>query len=284
VQPDGSLLAKALPEGQITPGAYALSARTALEGITAIKLEALPDPSLPNNGPGLAPDGNFVLSEFIVTASPMDAKRAKRGAGPTLTKARASFEQKSFSVMDSLKKGNRDRGWAVSPEGGYRHEAIFEFNEPLSFAGGATLNFNIQQAFQGGMYNLGRFRLSVTTAKSPRFGVSSDVATALRTPMGKRTKEQAAAVTGHFLAQHRDLQTQNKIVAAARKRLPTDPLLADLQRKATDAEKPITLDPQLVQLRRDAGLSAGQFKTQRLTAAQDLAWALINSSGFLFNH
>ena len=33
------------------------------KGITAIKLEVLPDERLPSNGPGLAPDGNFVLSE-----------------------------------------------------------------------------------------------------------------------------------------------------------------------------------------------------------------------------
>jgi hypothetical protein len=51
-----------------------------------------------------------------------------------------------------------------------------------------------------------------------------------------------------------------------------------------DAQKPIVLDPKLVQLRRDAELSARQLANKRLTNAQDLAWALINSPAFLFNH
>jgi hypothetical protein len=57
-----------------------------------------------------------------------------------------------------------------------------------------------------------------------------------------------------------------------------------LETKHTDSQKAISLDPKLVQLRRDAGLSQTQLGNKRLTAAQDLAWALINSPAFLFNH
>jgi hypothetical protein len=35
---------------------------------------------------------------------------------------------------------------------------------------------------------------------------------------------------------------------------------------------------------RDIALSEGQLLDKRLTATQDLAWALINSPAFLFNH
>ena len=62
------------------------------------------------------------------------------------------------------------------------------------------------------------------------------------------------------------------------------PKLAELEGKLADAQKPIALDPKLVQLRRDAELSKEQLANRRLTAAQDLAWALINHPAFLFNH
>ena len=44
------------------------------------------------------------------------------------------------------------------------------------------------------------------------------------------------------------------------------------------------VDPRLVQLRHDVEMSIQQAATRRLTAAQDIAWALINSPAFLFNH
>ena len=50
---------------------YVISVRTNLTGITALKLEALTDPSLPGTGPGRgeAARPNFVLNSFRVTAA-----------------------------------------------------------------------------------------------------------------------------------------------------------------------------------------------------------------------
>ena len=47
---------------------YTLSAKTEVEGITAFRLEAIPDESLPAKGSGRSENGNFVLSQFSVTA------------------------------------------------------------------------------------------------------------------------------------------------------------------------------------------------------------------------
>jgi hypothetical protein len=103
-QPDGSLFATPLPDGQMALGNYQLKSNTTLNGITGIKLEVLPDERLPGNGPGLATDGNFVLSEFLVSQSPLNAKRAKGGkAGAiAISKAFADFEQKSFAVTEAF--------------------------------------------------------------------------------------------------------------------------------------------------------------------------------------
>lgn len=283
VLPDGSLFATALPEGRQSNGNYQLRGKTTLTNITAIKLEVLPDERLPNNGPGLAPDGNFVLSEMTIRTDPLNAKMAKRGGEEqTLRNAKADFEQQNFAVGEALKKGNRDRGWAVSPEGGFRHEATFEFTKPVDYEGGVQFVIQMNQPFQNGKYNLGRFRLWVTNSPVVRFGVPKVVADALRAT--KRTPEQTMALTQHFLNQFRDYQTQKKALAAAKRPLPVDPQLVALETKHTDAQKPIQLDLKLIQLRRDSDLSAKQLANKRLTAAQDLAWALINSPAFLFNH
>ena len=283
VQPDGSLFATALPAGREAAGNYMLIGKTTLTNITAIKLEMIPDDRLPSNGPGLATDGNFVLGEFTVRTDPMDAKRSKRGGEEQLLKnPKADFEQTNFAVTEALKKGNRDRGWAVSPQGGFRHEATFEFAKPVANDGGSQFTIVMTSNFQNGKYNPGRFRLWVTTSPIVRFGTPAAVAAALKAP--KRTPEQNALLTQHFLNQFKDYQTQKKVLANARRPLPVDEQLVALETKHTDTQKPIMIDPKLVQLRRDAGLSQTQLGNKRLTAAQDLAWALINSPAFLFNH
>ena len=284
-QVDGSLLATAMPDGQYTPGNYQLRAKTKLTGITAIKLEALPDPRLPSNGPGLATDGNFVLSEFVVQQVALDAKRAKKGEGAiTIKSAQADFSQDNFDVSEALKKGNRDRGWAVSPQAGYRHEAIFYPQTPIGGEGGVQLTFQMLQGFQNGRYNLGHFRIWVTSNPMARFGAPKAVAEAIRTPMAKRTVEQKKLLSDTFAAQFREYQAAQKVVANANRPLPVDPQLVDLEFRHAESQKPIILDAKLIQLRRDVELSKAQLTTKRLTAAQDLAWALINSPAFLFNH
>jgi hypothetical protein len=83
-----------------------------------------------------------------------------------------------------------------------------------------------------------------------------------------------------------------------------DPRRQELQRHLTEAQRPLDLLPGIVerrlalevaqrpipedrvlqQLRADLTASQAQLEESRLTLAQDLTWALINSPGFLFNH
>jgi hypothetical protein len=48
--------------------------------------------------------------------------------------------------------------------------------------------------------------------------------------------------------------------------------------------QPVQTDPKIVQLRSDLAMSTQQQANKRLTMVQDLAWVLINSPAFLFNH
>jgi hypothetical protein len=63
-----------------------------------------------------------------------------------------------------------------------------------------------------------------------------------------------------------------------------DPKLTALAADLADAEKPLADDPVVVRLRSDVAASAKQLADRRLTAIQDLAWALVNSPAFFFNH
>ena len=67
-QGDSSVLAGGTIPAQ---GVYIVSYTTAISGITGIRLEALEDPSLPQDGPGFFSfNGNFALTEITVDATP----------------------------------------------------------------------------------------------------------------------------------------------------------------------------------------------------------------------
>src|SRR5262249_52706369 len=59
-QADGSIL---VGGPNATPEKYNITFTTKLTGITGVRLEVLPDPGLPAQGPGRAGNGNFVLSQ-----------------------------------------------------------------------------------------------------------------------------------------------------------------------------------------------------------------------------
>ncbi|MFZ4765311.1 MAG: DUF1553 domain-containing protein, partial [Roseimicrobium sp.] len=299
-QPDGSIFVTADTTANAVEALYTLRAKSKLTGITGFKIEALPDERLPRNGPGLAPDGNFVLTEFTVAqtaegqAPPKGAPKAnRRRAAPIagavkLMNPRASFEQKDFSVAASI-DGLTDvgnKGWALAGRTGYKQEAIFECAaDTTGLDDGSVFTFVLRQGYQRQRYQIGRFRIYATTSAQPlRYGASQVLATALRTPAAKRTKDQQALIANEYAFGYADLQKTKQGLAAARVPLPADAKLAEHEAKLAETQKPITLDPTLVQLRRDAELSKGQLVNRRLTAAQDLAWALINSPAFLFNH
>ena len=82
------------------------------------------------------------------------------------------------------------------------------------------------------------------------------------------------------ISTYTDLQTA---IANARKPLPPDSELVGLESKKKLLEIETPDDPGLLQLRADVAESTKQVKSKRLTLAQDLTWALINSPAFLFN-
>jgi len=229
--PDQSLLA-----GGVRPGSdtYEMTARTGQRGIVAIRLEALPDKSLPGGGPGRYDNSNFVLSEFELDAvSAADAKQVQK---VKFASAYASYSQKDYEIARAI-DGNLGTGWAVDgpTRQGTANTAVFVAETPFGFAGGTELRFRLRQEYSG--HELGRVRLALTTDRQATTPPPSlEVATVLSVPPAKRTAAQKEQAAAHYRTQVSPLWKQlNAVVEAARKamsdldaRMPTAMVMQDL--------------------------------------------------------
>ncbi|WP_339741901.1 DUF1549 domain-containing protein [uncultured Rubinisphaera sp.] len=280
LQEDGSIIASVKPG----LGSYELITQTDLSKVTAIRLEALTDPSLPGNGPGLG-GGNFVLTEFEVFKSDLSEEKPVPHQ-LMLQNAQADFSQGSYDVktaIDGQVKPNAN-GWAVSPQQGKTHWATFEIKNPTPVSGASEFKFILKQNYQDKNHWLGRFRISVTTAE-PKIplGLPHEVQALVKLSAEERTPEQTATLVEFYQRFDDKYIALKQAVAEAKKPLPPDAQLQNLEASLAAAKEPVKDALSVVQLRADFEMSKKLTENQRLTAAQDLTWALINSPSFLFN-
>lgn len=195
-QPDGSVLARgATPERDI----YTVVGHTDAKGIRAIRLELMLDGSLPQKGPGRAPNGNLVVTRFLVTAAP---KASPSNTTPVkLLRPRADFEQSGYPVRNAIDSDEQGdvTGWAIAPEMSKPHTAIFYVDPGIGGAGGTRLTFVMDHQF-GQQHTVGRFRISVNTdpnaADVPV--IPESIAVITKVPAGQRTPEQKAQLADYY--------------------------------------------------------------------------------------
>ncbi|HEX7897337.1 MAG TPA: PSD1 and planctomycete cytochrome C domain-containing protein [Planctomycetota bacterium] len=147
-QPDGSLLAGGKnPDHDLVT----FKARVDLP-VASIRVEALTDPSLKKGGPGRADNGNFALTDVRLSAN---------GKRIPLAAPRATFEQTGLSIAASI-DGDRASGWAVDPQFGKTHAAVFDLETPLAGAVELVVELEFNN---NARHVIGRPRLSVSAAR-----------------------------------------------------------------------------------------------------------------------
>ncbi|HUG93548.1 MAG TPA: DUF1549 domain-containing protein, partial [Planctomycetaceae bacterium] len=209
---------------------------TAFRNITAVRLEALPDESLPRGGPGRTdyegPRGDFFLSEFVVAADgrPVRLARAsetygKLGIGGGAAAAALAID------------GDPHTGWSTSGREGERHVAVFNLAEPLSTAGPLSLTMIFERHYAAG---LGRFRVSVTS--DPRdVGARAtpvEIERLLLSPAERLSADDRERLQAYFLSVAPELADARQEIDELRKQLPAYPTTMVFRERPPDHPRP----------------------------------------------
>jgi len=113
-----------------------------------------------------------------------------------LANASADFSQGGFDSAAAI-DGRADTGWAVGGGTGVAHAAVFEVERPLEFGKPLELTFTLAQNY-GDQHNLGRFRISATTAPKPVRELPPAIRAIVARPKSQRAPAERAELIAWF--------------------------------------------------------------------------------------
>ncbi|HXG08609.1 MAG TPA: PSD1 and planctomycete cytochrome C domain-containing protein, partial [Gemmataceae bacterium] len=213
---------------------YDLTFRTDQKGITAIRLEVLPDESLPKRGPGRVyyegPFGDFFLSEITLTAN---------GKPVPLSRATHSFANGKNGAAAAI-DGDPHTGWSINGGQGRAHTAVFNLAEPLADAGELTVSLLFERYYAAG---LGRFRIAVTTDCRPAEarGLPADLEDLLLVPADQLTAAQRERLRQHYLSVAPELAAEHEAIRKLRDQMPAYPTTLVLAERPPQNPRPTFL-------------------------------------------
>lgn len=155
------------------------------EEVGGILVEALPDKSFVQGGPGRSSSGNFILSKAEIQLDGKDVKVAR---------AETDYAQPGYSAEATLDE-NTESGWAVADKFGIAHAIAFRFRPALR---GHSVKLTLQFASrQWPQHALGRLRVSTLRPNEvSRALLPVKVREALEVP---RTAESQELLNRYFL-------------------------------------------------------------------------------------
>ncbi len=226
---DDSLVARGAAEAEET---YTVKARTALTRITAIRIEALPDASLPQGGPGRDPYGNFSLQGVEVLVSPILAPSRK-----------SVLAWKSARTDEGREEDYFNKGWSIdATRDGARQprQAVLTAKTPFGYAGGTLIEIRLRHKGRRAQ-SIGRFRISITRSSSPERIVA--VTAKLRPVLmsAARTDEQQEKLSEFFLTIAPSLSQARARLRELKKSLADLPIhTAEVMAERPSFERPST--------------------------------------------
>jgi hypothetical protein len=114
------------------------------QNITGFRVELLTDPTLPLGGPGIAQNGNVVISDFVVKTHAPDGSGEQK---IELHNPTADFAQKDFEVEKAIDGDDKTTGWGIDagPAVHIDRKAVFQTKAPLTVEEGKHLAIALVQ-------------------------------------------------------------------------------------------------------------------------------------------
>jgi hypothetical protein len=227
IQPDDSIF---VTGDQSKSDRYRVKCRAETPGITALRLEVLPDDRLPMHGPGRvyyegAP-GDFNLSDFAVLVN---------GKKVRIARATHSFANGANGAAYAI-DDNLQTGWSIAGGQGRPHSAVFQLAEPLP-AGEFEVQLLFERYYASG---LGRFRLTATTATKPPDAreAANEIEALFLLPDTKLTAAQRDQLMKQFLTTTPDLAKERQTIDQLRKQLPALPTTLVMHERPKENPRP----------------------------------------------
>ncbi len=230
IEPDGSILASG---DQSKRDVYTVRLRAGRPGITAIRLEALPDDRLPNRGPGRVfyegPAGDFFLSEVRLMA----------GGKPVALKEATASNPKARGAAAAAIDGDPQTGWSIGGGQGREQKAVFRLARPLDGASSTELTIELlfERYYAAG---LGRFRISATTDRRPVAASETprEIESILLGAANTRKPAEVERLRRYFLMVAPELAKERAAIEQLERDLPHGPTTLVLQERPRENPRP----------------------------------------------
>lgn len=138
---------------------YILTAKPSEGRIRGLRLQVMPDATLPQRGPGRWDNGNFHLSE--VKAFVSFPHSGASGRPIAFSQAVSDFDEGPTISAAQAIDGKNETHWGVHPRYGESHELVLEFKEPCVLTNGSVMTVLLEHQGATRGHGIGRFRLSV---------------------------------------------------------------------------------------------------------------------------